>query len=136
MFDSLNSSKKAQCLTHIYFVVCTFVWMALMVFIDKAILYNWIESTSLINTLIVLDVILGMLTIYMFIKMLAAMDEMQRKIQFDALAFTMGATLVAAVTYSLLTTAMIVNDSETSDLILFMTFCYMLSIGYGQVKYR
>jgi hypothetical protein len=136
MFGSLTNAQKAQCMTHIYFVVTTFFWMALMIFVDKAILYSWIESAPLINALIGLDVILGLLTIYMFIRMLGAMDEMQRKIQFDALAFTMGATLVAAVTYSLLTTAKIVNDSETTDLIMFMTFCYMAAIGFGQVKYR
>jgi hypothetical protein len=108
----------------------------MMIFIDKGILYGWFASDMQINLLIAFDTILGIVVIFMFINLLKSMDELQRKIQFDALAFSMGATFVASITYSLLTTAQIVRDSETSDLILIMTFCYVASVICGQVKYR
>jgi len=48
----------------------------------------------------------------------------------------MGVTLVAVVTYALLTTAQIVKDSETSDLMLIMVVSYMSAVIYGHVRYR
>ena len=136
--NDLTASTSGQKLLkrNIIFVASTFTWIAMMVFIDKGILYGWFASEMLINLLIAFDTMLGIVVIFMFINLLKAMDELQQKIQFDALAFSMGATLVASITYSLLTTAQIVKDSETSDLILIMTVCYMASVIYGQVKYR
>jgi len=127
---------KTQMMKNLIFVISTFIWIAMMVFIDKGILYGWFSSNMQINFLIAFDTILGIVVIFMFITLLKSLDELQRKIQFDALAFSMGATFVASITYSLLTTAQIVKDSETSDLILIMTICYMVSVIYGQVKYR
>jgi len=127
---------KTQMMKNLIFVISTFIWIAMMVFIDKGILYGWFSSSMQINFLIAFDTILGIVVIFMFITLLKSLDELQRKIQFDALAFSMGATFVASITYSLLTTAQIVKDSETSDLILIMTICYMVSVIYGQVKYR
>lgn len=128
--------EKKQIMKSSIFVASTFIWIAMMIFIDKGILYGWFTSDMQINLLIAFDTILGIVVIFMFISLLNAMDELQRKIQFDALAFSMGTTFVASITYSLLTTAQIVKDSETSDLILIMTVCYMASVIYGQVKYR
>jgi hypothetical protein len=133
---AVSTSQKKQMKKSVIFVASTFIWIAMMIFIDKGILYGWFASDLQINLLIAFDTLLGIVVIFMFIKLLKAMDELQRKIHFDALAFSMGATIVASITYSLLTTAQIVKDSETSDLILIMTFCYMASIIYGQVKYR
>ena len=131
-----STSEKKQIMKSSIFVASTFIWIAMMIFIDKGILYGWFTSDMQINLLIAFDTMLGIVVIFMFIKLLKAMDELQRKIQFDALAFSMGTTFVASITYSLLTTAQIVKDSETSDLILIMTVCYMASVIYGQVKYR
>jgi hypothetical protein len=114
----------------------TFIWIAMMVFIDKGILYGWLVSDMLIHLLIAFDTILGIVTMFMFISYLKAMDELQRKINFDALAFSMGVTLVASITYALLTTAQIVKDSETSDLMLIMVVSYMAAVIYGHVRYR
>ena len=131
-----STSEKKRKMKSVIFVASTFIWITIMIFIDKGILYGWFASDMQINLLIALDTILGIVVIFMFINLLKAMDELQRKIQFDALAFSMGTTFVASITYSLLTTAQIVKDSETSDLILIMTVCYMASVIYGQVKYR
>ena len=131
-----STSQKKHMKKSVTFVASTFIWIAMMIFIDKGILYGWFASDLQINLLIAFDTLLGIVVIFMFIKLLKAMDELQRKIQFDALAFSMGATIVSSITYSLLTTAQIVKDSETSDIILIMTVCYMASVIYGQVKYR
>jgi hypothetical protein len=131
-----STSEKTKGMRSLTFVISTLIWIAMMIFIDKGILHEWFASDMQINLLIVFDTILGVVVIFMFIKLLKSMDELQRKIQFDALAFSMGTTFVASITYSLLTTAQIVQDSETSDLILIMTFCYMASVIYGQIKYR
>ncbi|GAC28889.1 hypothetical protein GPAL_2028 [Glaciecola pallidula DSM 14239 = ACAM 615] len=133
---SASTSEKTKGMKSSIFVASTFIWIGMMIFIDKGILYGWFASDMQINLLIAFDTILGIVVIFMFMSLLKSMDELQRKIQFDALAFSMGTTFVASITYSLLTTAQIVRDSETSDLILIMTFCYMASVIYGQVKYR
>lgn len=133
--NALTSEQK-RTKKSLIFVASTFIWIATMIYIDKGILYGWFGSDMLVNLLIAVDTLLGVVVIFMFLSLLKSMDELQRKIQFDALAFSMGATFVASITYSLLTTAQIVKDSEISDLVLIMTFCYMASVIYGQVKYR
>jgi len=113
-----------------------FIWTATMVLVDKALLYEWISSTGMIVAAVGVNTGLGFAMIVAFMRYLKESVELQRKIQLDALAISMGIGLVGSFTYSLLVTAGFIVDSEVSDIILLMSVTYMIGITVGQVRYR
>lgn len=120
----------------IRFLCWTFVWAATMVLADKAILYEW-HSSALISAIgIILNAGLGIGMVLSFVKHLKDMDELQRKIQLDALGLSFGVTLVGSFSYSLLVTSNFILDAEASDIIMLMTVTYVAAVIYGQVRYR
>ncbi len=118
------------------FLCWTFVWAATMVLADKAILYEWHSSDQISAVAIVLNAGLGIGMVLSFIKHLKEMDELQQKIQLDALGLAFGITLVGSFSYSLLVTSRFILDAEASDLILLMTVTYVAAVIYGQIRYR
>ena len=117
-------------------LVWVFVWTATMVLADKAMLYEWYTEQWITMAAIVFNAALGVGMILFFVSYLRSMDELQRKIQLEALAFAMGCGLVGSFTYSLLVTAGYIAESEISDIILLMTITYMAAIIAGRVRYR
>ena len=120
----------------IRFFLWTLVWVASLVLIDKAILYDWVSSFYVIAAGILLNAAMGVGVIWAFLRYLRNLDEMQRKIQMESLALAMGITLVSSFTYTLLVTAGVIADPEVSDIILIMAITYMLGVTAGQVRYR
>ena len=71
-----------------------------------------------------------------FMRFLRELDELQRKIQLESLALSMGIGVVGGVTYSLLATAKFISDAEASDVILLMAIAYVAGVIVGQIRYR
>ncbi|MCH8219506.1 MAG: hypothetical protein IH892_22350 [Planctomycetes bacterium] len=113
-----------------------FAWVATMVFADKAELYQWYSSDFISIVAIVINAGIGIGMIVTYVRFLKESDELQRKIQLDALALAMGIGLVGSFTYSLLVTAKFIIDAEISDIILLMVLTYIVGIIVGQVRYR
>ncbi len=113
-----------------------FAWVGTMILVDKAVLYEWYSSDLISMVGIVINAGIGLGMIVTFMRYLREVDELQRKIQLDALALSMGVGWVGGFTYSLLVTAQFVTDNEVSDIIMLMTFTYMVGIIVGQVRYR
>lgn len=107
-----------------------------MVFADKAELYEWYSSDLISIFAIVINAFIGLGMIASFVRFLKGMDELQRKIQLDSLAVSMGVGLVGSFTYSLLVTAKFITDSEISDIILLTVVTYMVAVIVGQIRYR
>ena len=116
-------------------MVWTILWVGTMVLADKAELYQWYSSQVTIIAIII-NAAIGIGTIVTFIRFLGDQDELQRKIQLDALALAMGVGLVGSFTYSLLATAKFIMEEEVSDIIILTTVTYMVGIIVGQVRYR
>ena len=113
-----------------------FAWVGTIILVDKAVLYEWYSSDLISMVAIVINAGIGLGVIVTFMRYLNEVDELQRKIQLDALALSMGVGWVGGFTYSLLVTAQFVTDNEVSDIIMLMTFTYMVGIIVGQVRYR
>ena len=120
----------------IRFLCWTFAWSMTMVLADKAILYEWHSSALISAIAIVLNAGIGIGMILSYLRHLKSMDELQRKIQLDALAIAMGVALVGSFSYSLMVTAKFITDVEVSDIILLMTFTFVVSVTVGHVRYR
>lgn len=68
---------------------------------------------------------------------LKGLDELQQKIQLEAMALALGVGLVGGLSYSLLDiTNLIASDAEISHLIMLMALTYIAGIVAGQVKYK
>ena len=107
-----------------------------MIAADKAELYAW-HSSALISVLaIALNTGIGIGMVVAFMRFLQGLDELQRKIQLDALALSVGIGLVGSFSYSLMVTAKFIIDAEISDIILLTTLTYVVGVIAGQVRYR
>ena len=68
---------------------------------------------------------------------LMGVDEMQRKIQLEAMALALGVALVAGLAYSTAdTTNLIPFDAEIGLLVFLVTAAYGLGIFLGYRRYR
>ena len=86
---------------------------------------------------ILLNVALGVGMIAANKRHLDGLDELQRKIQMDAMAFALGVGLVAGLAYSALdTTNVIPMDAEISFLVILISIAYIGGILAGRRKYQ
>jgi len=69
-------------------------------------------------------------------QLLKNQDELQRSIQLNALALSVGVGLVGSFTYTLLVTVGFVAAEELTNIILLMVGTYMVGVIIGQVRYR
>ncbi len=113
-----------------------FAWMASLVISDKAALYGWWSAEWITWLSIAVNFALGVWVAVRFVRMLRGMDDLQRKIQLDALAFSFGVTLVATISYSLLVTWGYITDEEVSDMFVVMCVAYSLAVITGTLRYR
>ena len=118
-------------------LVCwSFAWVGTMVLADKAELYEWHSSSEISILAIAVNAVIGVGLIRTFIRYLKGLDELQRKIQLDALALSVGVGLVSSFSYSLLETAQLISDAEISDITLIIILTYVAGTIIGQVRYR
>ncbi len=133
---NLSGLTSSSAKNTIRFLCWTFAWSMTMVLADKAILYEWHSSDLISAIAIVLNAGIGIGMILSYLRHLKYMDELQRKIQLDALAIAMGVALVGSFSYSLMVTAKFITDAEVSDIILLMTFTFVVSVIVGHIRYR
>jgi hypothetical protein len=75
--------------------------------------------------------------IRVFKQYLLGLDELQRKIQLDAMALTLGVGIVVGVSYELLEDIkLIAFEPEISHLILLMCLTYCIGIILGNRRYQ
>ena len=117
--------------------VWTVAWtlsMALATFGPKFI---WQGDRLLTILAILLNLGLGIGMIVANKRHLKGLDELQQKIQLEAMALALGVGLVGGLSYSLLDiTNLIHSDAEISHLVILMALTYMGGIVAGQVRYK
>ncbi len=131
--DSTDWTTKKNHRRVLYWIVA---WSVTMVLADKAELYEW-HSSALISILaIIINAGIGIGMIVTYMRFLTELDELQRKIQLDSLALSLGVALVGSYSYILLVTAQFISDAEISHIVLLMAFTYVVGLIVGQVRYR
>ncbi len=114
----------------------TIAWtlsVALATFAPKLL---WEGNRALTIVALVINLGVGVGMIIANRDYLAATDEMQRKIQLDAMAISLGAGLVGGIAYTIMDKCdLIAGDAEISSLIVYMTIVYMISIVVGRIRY-
>jgi uncharacterized membrane protein YdjX (TVP38/TMEM64 family) len=117
-------------------ILWTLAWAGSMILVDKAVLYGWYTSSYISLLGVILNAALGLAVVRVFLRNLACMDELQRKIQLDSLAISMGVGLVGSFSYSLLTTTGFITHPEITDMTLLLSVTYMVSVISLNLRYR
>ena len=110
------------------------VTMAVAVFGSQ---FLWQDTgwLKLVSILVNLGVGVGMILANR--RHLKGLDEMQQKIQLEAMALSLGVGLIGGLAYSNLDlTNLITFDAEISHLVILMALAYMVGIGAGTRRYR
>jgi hypothetical protein len=91
---------------------------------------------NLISTLIMatLNIICGLMMIQAYRHMLRTLDEMERKIQLDALALSVGVAMLTFSASGILQTADILPQLEASWLLTIMAFSYSIGLVLGRLR--
>ncbi|NNJ78346.1 MAG: hypothetical protein HKP19_03715 [Xanthomonadales bacterium] len=117
-------------------VLWIFVWMATLTIADKAHLHGWWVSDWAGVAGILLNIIVGLGMVGFFMHMLKRMDDLQRKIQLDALSLSLGISLVGCSAYMLAVTWGFIVDEEVSDMFMLMCLSYAASAMFMVWRYR
>lgn len=108
--------------------------MALATFGPKFI---WDKNVTLTVLAVLLNAIFGIGLILANIKHINALDDLQKKIQLDAMGVALGTGIVGGLSYTLLDiTNLISNDAEISYLVMFMSITYLISLIIGQKRFK
>jgi hypothetical protein len=107
--------------------------LAIISFISK---YEWYSATLPITMAFVFNSGIGVGMFLAYKRFLKELDEMERKIQLDALALSVGVTLVAFGGYSILDKAGMAPELRASHLIVLMALTYMAGIIIGRIRYQ
>ena len=114
----------------------TSAWVVTLAVAVFGPLLAW-ESKVLTLASILLNVGIGIGMIFANKQHLDGLDELQRKIQLEAMALALGAGLVGGMAYSTMdVTDLIPRDAEISFLVMLIAVTYMIGIYFGRRKYQ
>lgn len=115
----------------------TLSWTASTALVAFGPKFLWNESTGPTLLALLLNVGIGVGMILANRRLFEGLDELERKIHLEALALTMGLTLIVGIAYSLLDSTNIIPwDAEISFLVIFMGLCYLAALVLNQRRYR
>ena len=86
---------------------------------------------------LLINMLIGFVMIWANIKYLKTLDELERKLNFDAMGVALGVGVVVGLSYSLLDTSNIISfDAEISHLVVIISLTYMATLIIGKLRYK
>lgn len=108
--------------------------MAIATFGPKFI---WDENVWLTALAVFINALFGVIMILANIKHINALDDLQKKIQLDAMGIALGVGIVGGLSYTLLDiTNLIPVDAEIGFLVMFISITYLVALLIGQIRYK
>ncbi|MBT5324584.1 MAG: hypothetical protein HOL51_00545 [Gemmatimonadetes bacterium] len=116
---------------------CTGAWLVTTALATFGPQFIWHDNTLLTASAILINLAIGLATILANKHHLQSLDEMQQKIQLEAMALSLGVGFVCGLSYSLLDQSnLMAADAEISHLILLMGLTYLAGTVIGNRRYR
>lgn len=135
--SALKSDFKSK--THkntVHLAIWTGAWVTSMALATFGPEFLWENNTLLTLSGILLNIAMGIMMIRANMRFLNGLDELQRKIQIDAMAISLGVGVVGGLAYSLLDTTNIIPwDAEISFLVILISVTYMVTLFVNQKRY-
>lgn len=129
---SANNTKNTLILFY-----WTAAWVLTTALVNFGTEYIWLSNKLFTSLAILLNVVIGFGMILAVKRYLKGLDEMQQKIQLDAMALSLGVGLVIGLGYSSMgQTNLIPIEPEISHMIMLMSLTYIAGIFAGLRKFR
>ena len=116
-------------------LIWLFSWSLAWVAASLALKEGWVAAGVPSVAVAVLPTILGVGMMIAYWKFVRQADELQRKIQLDALALGFGTGVVGAVAYQLLERADVISKVDVTDMSSIMMFAFAIGILVGARRY-
>lgn len=115
----------------------TGAWLITMALASFGPTFIWDANVPVTILAICVNLVIGFGMILANKRHLKGLDELHQKIQLEAMALSLGVTLVVGLSYSLLdTTNLISFDAEISHLVILMGLTYGMGVLAGLRRYR
>ncbi|MCG9731464.1 hypothetical protein L1D44_16850 [Shewanella sp. Isolate13] len=113
------------------------LFWALTLMISTFLSENELLSSGLLITLaFCIHTLLGIAMLASYRHFLVQLDEMERKVQLDALALSVGVAIISFSSYSILENNAIVPPLNAAYLIVLIALTYIVGIIKGRISYR
>jgi hypothetical protein len=135
MESGTRSSEIVKNTVHLFY--WTAAWLVTQALAVFGPLHIWQSNNFLTGLVLFINLLMGIGMILANKRHLNGLDELQRKIQMDAMALSLGVGLVAGLGYSTLdVTNLIPFDAQISHLVILMGLTYLLGVLLGNRKYQ
>jgi uncharacterized protein YacL len=115
----------------------TAAWLVTMALATFGPVFLWQANKLLTGLAILLNLLVGFGMIMANKRHLRGLDELQQKIQLEAMALSLGIGLVVGLFYSSLDIANLISfDAEISHLVILVGLTYLAGVIAGHRKYR
>jgi len=115
----------------------TILWVVSMAIATFGRIFIWDGNTGLNIVVILINLGFGAGMILANRKYINSLDDLQKKIQLDAMAIALGVGVVGGLSYSLLDQSnVITQDAEIGFLVILISLTYMVGTLIGQKKYK
>lgn len=115
----------------------TLAWVLSLALVTFGAKFIWDFNITVSVILILLNLLIGVGMIIANVRLIQHMDELQRKIQLDAMGITLGVALIAGIGYSALDITNVISfDAEIGHLIFLLGITYIAAILIGNARYK
>ena len=127
---------KEQKKYKILLMVWTFAWVASTAFLSYGVEFLW-DNLLITKIGLVINLAIGVGMIIANKNLFKTYDELQKKIQFEAMAITLGLAVVVGCTYEISFDFGVINsEPEFEYLVIFISFIYITSTIINSRKYK
>jgi len=115
----------------------TAIWVISMALTNFGPHFLWGFNQALTIIAVVLNLALGLKMVLVNIQHIKGLDEMQQRIQLNAMGITLGLSLVVGLAYSNLDVLNLIGfNAEISHLVIFMGLTYLSATFIGNRNYQ
>ncbi|WP_424492407.1 hypothetical protein [Salinimicrobium sp. GXAS 041] len=115
----------------------TAAWVITMAIVSFGAKLIWDFNPVISGVAIAVNFAIGIGMILANRRHLKAQDEMQRKIQLEAMGISLGIAVVAGLAYSMMDIANLIHyDAEISHLVVLIALTYLAGVIYGSYRYK
>lgn len=130
-----NVSKQLKKAT-INLALWSLLWLMSLALATFGPKFIWQQDTTWSIIAIAINMTIGSGLILAHIKHLAVLDELQKKIQLDAMAVALGVGIVGGLSYSVMDIANVISgDAEIAFLVMLIGITYIIAIVVGKKRY-
>ena len=115
----------------------TGAWVLTMALVTFGPKFIWNENNTITIIGILVNLAIGIGVIFANKRHLNSLDELQRKIQLEAMAISLGVAVIFGLSYSMLDISnLITYDAEISHLVILIGLTYLGGTVIGNLRYR